>query len=103
MKSMRPDPTFVRRKFLIESSILLAGALSGMSQPARPAQISADPALIEDVVAANRILAALEIVDGYGHISARHDRNPNRYVIARSVAPELVTAADLLELDLHSA
>jgi HCOMODA/2-hydroxy-3-carboxy-muconic semialdehyde decarboxylase len=62
----------------------------------------ADPHLIEDLVAANHILAAESVVDGYGHVSVRHDKDPNRYLIARSVAPELVTAADILELDLDS-
>jgi len=58
--------------------------------------------LIEDLVAANRILAALEIVDGYGHVSVRHDKYPDRYLIARSLAPESVGPSDILELDLDS-
>jgi HCOMODA/2-hydroxy-3-carboxy-muconic semialdehyde decarboxylase len=61
-----------------------------------------DPALIDDLVAANRILADQGVVDGYGHVSVRHDKSPDRYLIARSLAPELVTAADILELDLDS-
>ena len=36
-------------------------------------------AVIEDLVAANRILAAQGILPGYGHVSARHPENPNRY------------------------
>ena len=62
----------------------------------------ANPALIEDLVAANHILAAEGVLDGYGHVSVRHDKNPNRYLISRSLAPELVTADDILELDLDS-
>jgi HCOMODA/2-hydroxy-3-carboxy-muconic semialdehyde decarboxylase len=61
-----------------------------------------DPRLIEDLVAANRILADQGVVDGYGHVSVRHDRDPNRYLMARSLAPELVTADDILEYDLDS-
>jgi len=91
-----------RRGFLIGSSVLLAGALAGASRNARSASTTADPALIEDLVAANRILAALEIVDGYGHVSVRHDKHPERYLIARSIAPESVGANDILELDLES-
>src|SRR5579859_42597 len=104
MKSTRVEhPIFDRRHFLVGGSVLLAAALTGATRKAWSAQpLTADPGLIEDVVAANRILAALEIVDGYGHVSARHDKDPNRYLIARSVAPELVTANDLLELDLDS-
>jgi ribulose-5-phosphate 4-epimerase/fuculose-1-phosphate aldolase len=64
---------------------------------------SATPApgeLIEDLVAGNHILANEGILDGYGHISVRHPRNPDRFLIARSVAPELVTAADIIEYGL---
>lgn len=56
--------------------------------------------LIQDLVIANRILAREEVVDAYGHVSARHPEHPNRFLIARSVAPELVTADDIVELGL---
>lgn len=92
---------FARREFLIGGGVLLAGALTGAAHNAR-SEPTADPGLIEDLAAANRILAALKIVDGYGHVSVRHDKNPNRYLIARSIAPELVGANDILELDLDS-
>ena len=62
----------------------------------------ADPALIADLVAANRILAQENIFDGFGHVSARESRNPNRYHLARSLAPGLVAAGDILEFDLDS-
>ena len=58
--------------------------------------------LIEDLVAANRILAVHGVVDGYGHVSVRHERDPGRYLLARSLAPELVTAGDIMEYDLDS-
>src|ERR1700739_3506477 len=57
-------------------------------------------ALIQDLVIANRILAKEEVVDAYGHVSVRHPDDPNRFFIARSVAPELVGAEDILELGL---
>jgi HCOMODA/2-hydroxy-3-carboxy-muconic semialdehyde decarboxylase len=60
----------------------------------------ADPALIEDLVAAYRILAQQGVLDGFGHVSARHNRAANRFIMSRSLAPELVTAADLIEFDL---
>jgi ribulose-5-phosphate 4-epimerase/fuculose-1-phosphate aldolase len=53
--------------------------------------------MIEDLVAANRILAMHGVLDGYGHVSARSDRDPSRFFMSRSLAPELVTAADILE------
>ena len=57
---------------------------------------------VEDLVAASRILADRGVVDGYGHVSVRHDRDPNRYLMSRSLAPALVTAADVMEWDLDS-
>ena len=62
----------------------------------------ADPKLIEDLVAANRILVDQGVVDGYGHVSVRHDKAADRYLMSRSIAPELVTAADIMEYDLES-
>lgn len=59
-------------------------------------------ALLEDLIAANRILAQEGIVDGFGHVSVRHDRHPGRFVMARSLAPALVTAADLIEYNLDA-
>ena len=76
-----------------------------VAQEARPPPASAgpaDPALIEDLVAANRILAAQGIFDAFGHVSVRHPRDPNRFLLARSVAPALVTADDILEYDLDA-
>ena len=59
----------------------------------------ADPALIEDLVAANRILYDQGVVDGFGHVSARHDKRPAHFLLARSMAPGLVEAADIMEFD----
>jgi ribulose-5-phosphate 4-epimerase/fuculose-1-phosphate aldolase len=58
-----------------------------------------DPALIEDLVAANRILYDQGVVDGFGHVSVRHDKRPEHFLLARSMAPGLVTAADIMEFD----
>src|ERR1700739_2125462 len=57
-------------------------------------------AVIQDLVIANRILAREEVVDAYGHVSVRHPDDPNRFLIARSLAPELVGAEDIVDLDL---
>jgi HCOMODA/2-hydroxy-3-carboxy-muconic semialdehyde decarboxylase len=56
--------------------------------------------IFRDLVIANRILAREDVVDAYGHVSMRHPDNPNRFLIARSVAAELVTADDIVELGL---
>ena len=43
-----------------------------------------DPAVIDDLVAGNRILADQGVLDGYGHVSIRHPRRPDRYSLSRS-------------------
>jgi len=58
------------------------------------------PELIGDLVAANRILAQQGVLDGFGHVSVRLDSDPTRFLMSRSLAPELVTAADILIYDL---
>ena len=65
-------------------------------------KLSASRALVDDLVAASRILAEHGVLDAYGHVSARSDRRPERFVMSRSLAPALVTAADLMELDAES-
>src|SRR5579871_797728 len=56
----------------------------------------------EELVLAYRILAAHGVVDAYGHVSLRTAKDPNRYLLARAMAPELVTTDDILEFDLDS-
>src|SRR5262245_41374381 len=58
------------------------------------------PDLLDDLVAANHILAGENILDGYGHVSVRHPRLKDRFLLSRSVAPELVKADDILEYGL---
>lgn len=58
--------------------------------------------LFQDLVIANRFLAEHGIIDAYGHISVRSPTNPERFWMARSVAPELVTEADMMEFDTNS-
>ena len=59
-------------------------------------------ALLADLAAASRILAAQGVVDGFGHVSMRHPQAPGRYFMARSIAPAQVTPADIIEYDLDS-
>src|SRR5438270_13148631 len=56
----------------------------------------------QEVAIANRILANEGIIDAFGHISARHPSNPNRYFISRHRASELVEPSDILEMTLDS-
>ena len=55
-----------------------------------------------DLVASNRILAEHGVIDAYGHVAVRSPDNPNRYFLARSLAPEKVQLEDILEYDLDS-
>jgi ribulose-5-phosphate 4-epimerase/fuculose-1-phosphate aldolase len=56
----------------------------------------------DDLVAAYRILAEYGVIDAYGHVSLRSPSNPQRYYLARSLAPERVQAEDIIEYDLDS-
>ena len=58
--------------------------------------------LFQDLVIAYRILAEHGIIDAYGHISVRSPTNPAHFWMARSVAPELVTEADMMEFNMDS-
>lgn len=56
--------------------------------------------VLRDLVTANRILAHEGVVDAYGHISVRHPGRPDRFFLACSRSPELVTIDDIIEYDL---
>ena len=79
---------------------LLLAAPAALAQPKSAGP--ADPKLIEELVLANRILAMEGVVDAMGHVSVRHNRDPNRFLISLARAPELVTAEDIAEYDLDS-
>lgn len=57
--------------------------------------------LLEELALANHILVNEGVLDGFGHISARHPSNNERFLIARSMAPALVTPEDIVEVDLN--
>jgi ribulose-5-phosphate 4-epimerase/fuculose-1-phosphate aldolase len=60
----------------------------------------ADPPMIDDLVAANHILFDQGVVDAFGHVSVRHDKRPDRFLLARNMAPGSVTAEDIVEFTL---
>ena len=84
---------------LAVAALISAPALS-QQRPASAGPV--DPALMEDLIVANRILAMQGVVDAMGHVSVRHNRDPNRYLLSLARAPELVTEADIMEYDLDS-
>ena len=87
---------------LVVGVALLAGAGAASAQTAARPFAGLDPVVIEDLVAANRILAHEKVLDGFGHVSVRDPRNPARYLMSRSIAPALVTADDIMEFNLDS-
>jgi ribulose-5-phosphate 4-epimerase/fuculose-1-phosphate aldolase len=91
-----------RRRFVFGTLALLPlAARSTFAQAA--AGPDAVRQITEDLVAANHILAAEGVLDAMGHVSVRHPARPDRYFLARSMAPALVAAADIVEYDLDSA
>jgi HCOMODA/2-hydroxy-3-carboxy-muconic semialdehyde decarboxylase len=60
----------------------------------------ASRALVEELALANHILFREGVVDGFGHVSARHDAKPDRFLLARNMAPALVGPDDIVEFDL---
>lgn len=80
----------------------LIGLAAGpvQTQAAGDPAAAANAAVIEDIVTGSRVLADLGVLDGFGHVSARDPKNPDRFLLARSLAPALVTAADIMEFDL---
>ena len=64
------------------------------------AQAPADPddGLKEDIVTAYRILVNEGILDSFGHVTARSNKDPNVFLMPQAMPPALVTKADILEV-----
>jgi len=58
--------------------------------------------LRQELAIANRVLANEGVLDAFGHISVRHPQKPDRYLISRYGAAELVTPGHILEMTLDS-
>ncbi len=56
--------------------------------------------VLEDLAAASRILTDQGVFDAAGHVSMRHPRDVERFLMSRSLAPALVTADDIMEFSL---
>ena len=89
-------------RHLAIAAAIVAGLMPASAQEAPSSAGPAPAALIEDLVVANRILSDRGILDAFGHISVRHPENPTRYLMARAIAPGIVSAADIMEFDLDS-
>ena len=56
--------------------------------------------LLDDLVSANHILFDQGIVDAFGHVSVRHDKDPERFLLSRNMAPATVSLEDIIEFHL---
>ena len=63
-------------------------------------RLAPDAELVDKLVVANRILYRQGVVDGFGHVSARHDKSPGHFLLARNMAPGLVRRDDIITFDL---
>ena len=61
-----------------------------------------DSRVLEDLAAASRILVDQGVFDAAGHVSMRHPGRAERFLMSRSLAPELVQADDIMEFDRDS-
>ena len=86
----------------------LAGAAGlAASVPGRllaQAAVSPDPrdpltVALDDLIAANRILANEGVIDAFGHVSCRHPLRPSHFLMSRARAPALVERPDIMEFD----
>jgi ribulose-5-phosphate 4-epimerase/fuculose-1-phosphate aldolase len=84
------------------AAALLWWLASAAAQTAPPTAGPVPASVIEELVLANRILNDRGVLDAYGHVSIRHPADPSRYLMARAIAPGLVTAEDIMEFDLES-
>jgi ribulose-5-phosphate 4-epimerase/fuculose-1-phosphate aldolase len=86
--------------------ILVAFLVSILLSNGAPAQSAlsalSEAAAIQELPLASRILANEGVLDAYGHVSIRHPADPDRYLMARSLPPALITAADILAFDRDS-
>jgi ribulose-5-phosphate 4-epimerase/fuculose-1-phosphate aldolase len=55
---------------------------------------------IDELVIANRILAAEKVCDAFGHVSMRHPDDLSIFLLSRGRAPELIQASDIMQFTL---
>ena len=60
-------------------------------------------AVLDDLAAASRILVDQGVFDAAGHVSQRHPGHAERFLMSRSLAPQMITADDIMEFDLDGA
>lgn len=60
-------------------------------------------AVLDDLAAASRILVDQGVFDAAGHVSQRHPAHAERFLMSRSLAPQMITGDDIMEFDLDGA
>ena len=53
------------------------------------------------LVQGNHILAHEGVLDAFGHVSARHPRRSDRFLMSRSLSPAMVAVGDIMQIDLR--
>jgi HCOMODA/2-hydroxy-3-carboxy-muconic semialdehyde decarboxylase len=86
----------------VRTSIMLAALLydSGTRITAQQAPADPDAARIADIVTASHILENQNVLDSFGHVTARSVKNPTHMFIPRAMPPALVSAKDIVEVDI---
>src|SRR5262249_11334137 len=79
----------------------VAVAQPGVTPEHRPSAPDSDEQRIADLVVASRILVQEGVLDSFGHVTLRSVNDPNHYFMPRAMPPALVTAKDIVELDLN--
>jgi len=81
------------------SLVAVTVSLAGLHAQSSSATDS-DEDRIQDVITASHILTNEGILDSFGHVSARSDKNRNHFFMPRAMPPALVSRADMVEVDL---
>jgi len=85
---------------LAGTALCLPALLPALAQAPPTPAAATEPVVLQDLVAANRILADQGVLDGFGHVSVRHPARAGRLLLSRSLAPALTTVDDIMEYDL---
>ena len=93
---------FLRWRTVSLTCVVFATALTNAFAQIQASSDGKVRAAITELVAANHVLARLNLVDAFGHITVRDPSNPGHYLMARAIAPAVVTAQDIMEFDLDS-
>ncbi len=102
-KTNEETTTMNMRGYLIGFGMLIVLASFSLAQNnSTPAGGAPKPSQIEELVLANHILSNEGVLDAYGHVSVRDERNPNQFLLARAIAAGTVTASDIITYDLDS-